>query len=142
MDTKEVAQQLETSARTLRQFLRSPLSTFVPVGSGGRYDFTERELPTIAKRFAEWQSAGKPRPTANGKSKPKINRVSARVKQREQDEATWQEEGSVVIEDIRDPRVRVRVRADAEAAENRLMEMLIAKGLHVFQSGNVTRKSS
>ena len=56
MDTKDVAQRIGTTPRTLRQFLRSAYSTFVPVGSGARYDFTERELPTISKRFREWTS--------------------------------------------------------------------------------------
>lgn len=142
MDTKEVAGQIGTTPRLLRQFLRSPHSTFVPVGSGGRYDFTERELPTIAQRFGQWQAAGKPRPAAKTDTKPKATRASAREKQIERDRAVWSEEGQVQLEDIRDPRVRARVKADAEAAENRLMELLIAKGFHVSQSGNVVRKSA
>jgi hypothetical protein len=44
MDTSEVAEKLGTTPRILRQFLRSPSSTFVAVGSGSRYDFTAKDL--------------------------------------------------------------------------------------------------
>lgn len=136
MDTAEVADKLGTTPRVLRQFLRSPMSTYVAVGSGARYEFTERDLPTIAKRFAEWQGAGKPRPDeakrtkAPAKAKPKAD------VQRERDEAEWAEEGSVVLEDIRDPRVRARVKQDARAAEDRLMLLLLSKNLHITQLGD------
>jgi hypothetical protein len=45
----------------------------------------------------------------------------------------WFEEGPIRIEDIRDPRVRARVKRDAQAAEMRLMLLLLAKGMHVTQ---------
>lgn len=140
MDTAEVADKIGTTPRTLRQFLRSPMSTFVAVGSGARYDFTEKDLPTIKKRFAEWQGAGKPRPEESkrakpsGKSRPKIDM------QRERDEQEWAEEGVVVLEDIRDPRVRARVKRDAQAAEDRLMMLLLSANLHITQLGD--RKSA
>jgi hypothetical protein len=135
MDTTEVAAQLGTSARTLRVFLRSAHSTFVPVGSGARYDFTEREIPTLKKRFAEWQKAGKPRPAAAAKADPKPvkSKLSAREKR---DQQVWSEEGEVKIPDIRDPKVRARALADARAAEERLMLRLMAAGLHITQLGD------
>jgi hypothetical protein len=134
MDTKDVAVHLGTTPRVLRQFLRSGRSTFVAVGSGARYEFTEADIPTLIKRFSEWQTSGKPRP--NRAPVDTVTRKPRTDKRRKQDEAEWAEEGPVAIPDIRDPRVRARVKRDAQAAENRLMVLLMAKGLHVTQRGN------
>lgn len=138
MDTAQVAQELGTTARTLRVFLRSSHSTFSPVGSGARYDFTERELPTLKKRFADWQKAGKPRPAAApAKTEQKPDRRSRKLSTREKrDQEVWAEEGEVKLPDIRDPRVRARARADAAAAEDQLMLRLMAVGLHITQLGD------
>jgi hypothetical protein len=143
MDTAEVASIIGTSARVLRQFLRSDHSTFVPVGSGARYDFTDRELPTIKSRFFDWQQAGKPKPSIN--TRPPESVVKARKtklsRQLERDQQVWAEEGEVFLPDIRDPRVRARARADAKAAEDRLCLRLMAAGLHITQPGfNARRK--
>lgn len=138
MDTSEVAQKLGITPRTLRQFLRSPMSTFVAVGSGARYDFNDRDLAMIEKRFFEWQGAGKPRPDDGKKTKPE-SKVKPRPKaeiQREEDEAVWAEEKDVKLEDIRDPRVRARVKRDARRAEDRLTMMLMARGMHISQLGD------
>lgn len=138
MDTTEVAQKLGTTPRTLRQFLRSPMSTFVAVGSGARYDFNDRDVAMIERRFQEWQGAGKPRPNDDKKVKPKAEakpRPKADI-QRELDEAEWAEEGEVVLEDIRDPRVRARVKRDAQRAETQLTLMLMARGMHISQLGD------
>jgi predicted Zn-dependent peptidase len=132
MDTSEVAEKLGTTPRILRQFLRSPSSTFVAVGSGSRYDFTAKDLDTLRKRFADWQGAGKPKPNTPKKDKaPKGEKASGEPSKK--DAAVWFEEGPIRIEDIRDPRVRARVKRDAQAAEMRLMLLLLAKGMHVTQ---------
>lgn len=145
MDTKEVAQAIGTTPRVLRQFLRSAFSTFVPVGSGARYDFTERELPTITRRFTDWQREGKPRPEGIKKPKTTSSPSSTAARKREaqkiRDQEVWSEEGNIVLDDIRDPRVRERVRRDAQAAEDRLMEMLLAANLHLYQLGDIKEKS-
>jgi hypothetical protein len=134
MDTADVATRLGTTPRVLRQFLRSSFSTFQAVGSGGRYDFTDRDVSTIEKRFSEWRGAGKPRPNGDAPSstprKPKLEI------QRERDMAEWADEGPVELEDIRDPRVRARVRANARRAEDQLMMLLMSKGRHITQLGN------
>jgi hypothetical protein len=52
------------------------------------------------------------------------------------DRQVWEEEGPVAIEDIRDPRVRARVQANAQAAEERLNMRLLAAGLHITQLGD------
>lgn len=137
MDTAEIAGRLGTSPRDVRMFLRSSYSTFVPVGSGARYDFTEKEFHTIEKRFTEWHTSGKPKPTEPKKIKVPVRKSSSKTNPRqERDVAVWDEEGPVTLDDIRDPRVRARVRRDARAAEDRLMAMLIAAGIHVMQQGD------
>lgn len=133
MDTTEVAELLGTTPRILRQFLRSSISSYVAVGSGSRYEFTEKDVPTITRRFAEWTGAGKPKPEA---TTPKATRKTGPPAKSDADEATWIEEGPIVLEDIRDPRVRRRVQAAAQAAEDRLAQLLLAKGLHITQLGD------
>jgi hypothetical protein len=142
MNTKEVADAIGTSARTLRQFLRSPSSTFVAVGSGARYEFTEDELPTLRKRFAEWSGNGKPKALSDRRKgtngTPPVSRQRSTPSDRlQRDQEVWAEEGEViVIPDIRDPRVRARVRAEAEAQEDRLNMLLMRAGLHITQLGD------
>lgn len=144
MDTTEVANRLKITPRVLRQFLRSPVSTFVAVGSGSRYEFDEADLPTIEKRFSEWKSGNKAAPaTKNAKPQtpPKVLTRTSKREPSKKDRAVWQEEGPVCIEDIRQPHVRNRILADARAAEDRLMMLLMSKGMHVSQLGD-NRKAS
>lgn len=131
MDTKDVAAELGTTPRIFRAFLRSPISTFAAVGSGARYEFTERDLPTLKKRFAEWQGAGKPKPDS-GNAQPSRSMPKA-DKDRLKDQEVWDEEGPIVLEDIRDPKIRARVRRNAQAAEDQLTLLLLAKGMHITQ---------
>lgn len=149
MDTTEAAARLGTTPRTLRQFLRSPVSTFVAVGSGSRYDFDESDIPTLTKRFADWRSGNKttpkkksPKTTPTPKTTPVAAARSRTPKLSKKDEKVWAEEGPVVIADIRQPRVRARVVADAKAAEDRLMMLLMSRGLHVSQLGDSPRKAT
>jgi hypothetical protein len=95
------------------------------VGSGARYDFTEHDLPDLARRFADWAGT---KPT-----RPHVVRVNTPDRQRERDAAVWAEEGDVLIPDIRSPGVRARVRAIAAAQERRLNERLMAAGMHISQ---------
>lgn len=53
---KQVATLLNIEAKTLRQFLRSSASTDEPVGSGGRYEFTEEDVPRIKTEFEKWRA--------------------------------------------------------------------------------------
>lgn len=138
MDTTEAAERVGTTPRVLRQFLRSSYSTFVAVGSGARYEFNERDITTLAKRFSDWHGAGKPKPQSA--TKPPRSRTTTKKSitesQAERDAAVWADESPVQLEDIRDPRVRARVKADAQRAEDQLMMLLLAKGMHVLQAGN------
>lgn len=63
---KQVALILKTEAKTLRQFFRSEASTVEKVGSGGRYEFAESDLPKIKEEFASWKSAHGSRGTKRG----------------------------------------------------------------------------
>lgn len=139
MDTAEVAQALGTNPRTLRAFLRSPMSTFVAVGSGSRYEFDDKDIPTLRKRFTEWQGAGRPK-SVPSESKPAVVVKKPHMKKADLDAQVWADEesshgGVPKLEDIRDPRVRARVKREAEAQEERLNMLLIAHGLHITQGG-------
>ena len=58
---KQVAALLNTDAKTLRQFFRSPASTTEAVGSGGRYEFLESQVDQIRNEFATWMENKKTR---------------------------------------------------------------------------------
>lgn len=127
MDTATVAQHLGTTPRKLRAFLRSDGSTFVAVGSGARYDFTEDDLPALRTRWAAWSGTTAPTPTPAPVVRP------ADDSQRRKDAEVWAEEGSVALPDIRNPKVRADVRRIAKAQEDRLDALLLAAGLHITQ---------
>lgn len=134
MDTTEVATAIGTTPRVLRQFLRSQFSTFQAVGSGARYDFDSKEMASLTQRFEQWRGAGKPKSTDIPRPKPAGKTKTD--KRREKDMAEWAEEGEIKLPDIRDPRVRARVKRDAQAAEDRLMLQLMAAGMHITQLGD------
>lgn len=148
MNTNDAAERIGTTPRQLRQFLRSPQSTFVPVGSGARYEFTERELRTLADRFHEWQTNGKPKAEPKPAKKlapPKPTQVDPDAERLAKDRMVWAEEeaeraakglGPIQLPNIKDPRIRARVRADERAREDRLNLRLIAAGLHISQLGD------
>jgi len=66
---KQVASVLGTEAKTLRQFFRSPASTVEAVGSGGRYEFLETDLPKIKSEFEAWRAAHAARGSKRGPGK-------------------------------------------------------------------------
>jgi hypothetical protein len=53
LTTKAVAERLGTDPKTLRVFLRA---TSQGIGSGSRYVFTRKDVPTLKGRFAKWQA--------------------------------------------------------------------------------------
>ena len=59
LGAKEVAAEVGTDAKTLRQFFRSGKGSFTPVGAGGRYEFKESDVAKIKAEFEAWK-AGKP----------------------------------------------------------------------------------
>lgn len=130
MDTKEIATLLGTEPKILRRFLRSPACPFQSVGSGARYSFTKAQIDELKAGFVIW-SKGKivvPRPR-----QPK----QTAQRQLSRDQQVWEDEARrgkvIVLEDIRDPRVRAKVKRIAREQEERLMQRLLAKGLHITQ---------
>lgn len=71
MAAKQVAFELSTEAKTLRQFFRSPASTVEAVGSGGRYEFATTDLPQIKEEFEKWRSEHAARGSKRGPGKAK-----------------------------------------------------------------------
>lgn len=53
ISSKAAAEACDTTPRVLRQFLRAS-KDYEAVGSGGRYAFTEDDLPELKTRFAAW----------------------------------------------------------------------------------------
>jgi hypothetical protein len=149
LSTREVAERLGVEPRRLRQFLRSDQSTFRAVGSASRYEFTEAEVETVARRFEMWSAKSKVTPVKGGvrvttpaPPKPKARR--RRVDPILRDLAVWADEGTATpdgrvirinLPNINDPRVRARVRADAAAANAVLETLLAARQMHVTQAG-------
>jgi hypothetical protein len=132
MDTRAVADALNTDPKTLRRFLRDKSTSFIPVGSGSRYNFTSADLDAIRAQFEPWSQ----RQAAKASEKPvRARSTVARtgVTRADRDAAVWAEEAPVVLEDIRNPRVRAEVRRLAREAEARLTAQLLAAGLHVTQ---------
>lgn len=141
LTTNDVAEQIGVTPRKLRQFLRSSTSTFVAVGSGARYEFKDADVPVIRKRYAEWAGRDQARSTTQTTTPRSRSRRTDKPTQDEIDRAVWQEEeiengGPVKLPDIRDLRVRARVRALAREQEERLEMLLLSKGLHVTQLGD------
>ena len=140
MDTVEAAEAIGTTARKLRLFLRSPSSPFETVGSGSRYDFEVSDLEVIRERFSHWEKFerkqrkrtkhAKGHRYCDHENSPKANGACNR---RQRDEAVWAEDGPVELEDIRNPRVREKVRRVAKEQEALLNVRLLAAGLHVSQ---------
>ena len=59
LSAKEVAAEVGTDSKKLRQFFRSGKSSVEPVGAGGRYEFNESDVPQIKADYEAW-AANKP----------------------------------------------------------------------------------
>ncbi|WP_094361413.1 hypothetical protein [Mycobacterium marinum] len=53
LSTKDVAEKVGTDPKTLRVFLRAS-TDYQAVGSGSRYAFSTKDVPTLKGRFAKW----------------------------------------------------------------------------------------
>ncbi|BBZ37090.1 hypothetical protein [Mycobacterium conspicuum] len=67
LSTKDVAEKVGTDPKTLRVFLRAS-DDYQAVGSGSRYSFISKDVPTLKARFAKWAAergpASSPSPVA------------------------------------------------------------------------------
>jgi hypothetical protein len=126
MNTADVATRLNTTARTLRRFLRAD-STYANAGSGGKYDFQESDIPVLVKRFAKWSSKSRPAP-ANPAD------VSTPKRTREIKDST---DDTVNVHVVRagSTVMRNNIRKLAAERERHLRELMIEAGLHISQPG-------
>ena len=134
MDTRAVAEACGTEPKILRRYLRDPSCPIKPVGSGARYQFTQGDIETIRTGFQVWSSNNVTVP----RQRSRHHQMSDAEIQRMRDQEVWDEEdrlrgGPLVIEDIRDPRVRAQVRARAQERIDRLDQRLLARGMHISQ---------
>lgn len=107
----EAATELGTDPKTLRRFLRQD-PTYRNAGSGGRYTFTDDDLPKLKERYLAWQ--GRPR-SARQNGIEDAPGLPARVAR------------------SRDPRDLATVRALSTERVDRLEAALREKGLHISQ---------
>jgi hypothetical protein len=132
MDTKAVAGQIGTDARTLRRFLRDGMSSFTAVGSGGRYAFTPTDVPIIKDEFTRWSKVQSAKPSRVAAA-PVPRRSRRKPTQADIDREVWAEEerihGPIQLPDIRNPRVLAEVRRATAEANARLDAQLRAAGL-------------
>ncbi|WNO27840.1 hypothetical protein SEA_HUWBERT_91 [Microbacterium phage Huwbert] len=86
LGAKEVATNIGTDAKTLRQFFRSGKSSFTAVGAGGRYEFSEADLPKIKAEFETWKTnkPGRGR-AADGDAAPKKSRSRGKAAAKPED---------------------------------------------------------
>jgi len=140
MDTSAVASAIGTDPRTLRRFLRSSQSAFQAVGCGARYDFTEEDILPIREGFIRWNAQRTPSViNSRPKSSARIEILDSTKARRDRDEQVWAEEAAagtlpINLPNIHHPRVRRYVQEVARRQENRLMEMVMAAGLHITQA--------
>lgn len=118
MNTREVAEKLGTDPRRLRRFLRSD-NTYRNAGQGGRYEFTDKDLPTLKKRFAAWDETA---------SKSKATEAPKRRGPREVPAMPVE----VAVKKLTASERKRRDRLSRERVD-RLEAALKAKGLHVSQ---------
>lgn len=116
LSSKMVAEELGTDPRTLRRFLRDD-PTYRNAGSGGRYVFTKRDMPTLKKRFDAWQAGVESR-RAKRNTTGLINRPK-----------TPDIEPDVIFIPKCTPELRAKEREQIDRLDARLREC----GLHVSQ---------
>lgn len=56
---KELAIELDTDARTVRKFLRSPQGLDARVGKGQRWAIESKSVRSLKSKFAKWDEARK-----------------------------------------------------------------------------------
>jgi hypothetical protein len=132
MNTSDVAERLNTTPKTLRRFLRGD-ATYANAGSGGKYDFQECDMPTLAKRFGKWSSKSRttPEKSADVSTPRRVREVRDSV-----DDAV-----NVHVVRTADPRTRAQIRKLAAERDQHLRQLMIDAGLHISQTG-VAKKNN
>jgi hypothetical protein len=91
--TKAAAEACETTPRTLRVFLRAS-KDYEAVGSGGRYAFTEDDLPELKTRFATWLAEREAAAKAKEKAAKEAEEKAAAASAGEGKDGTQEPEGT------------------------------------------------
>jgi DNA-binding transcriptional MerR regulator len=135
LNTKQAAEKLGTDARTLRRFIRQD-STYSNAGSGGRYEFTDKDIPTLKKRFSEWQNSS--REKAPERSRVTANKGEMKMKH-------WNDNDSPMPVSMLGRKLTRSERDKRDAASrarvDRLEEALRASGKHISQYSNWGEKA-
>lgn len=123
MNTREMADKLGTDPKRLRRFLRAD-PTYRNAGQGGRYEFAERDVATLRKRFDVWlektiKAAAEKTAAAPRRSRGEIQPMPARI-------------ANVPAARLTRSQREERDRISKERVD-RLESRLIAAGLHVSQ---------
>lgn len=128
MNTREMAEKLDTDPKRLRRFLRAD-ATYRNAGQGGRYEFTDKDVPTLRKRFAAWvektakaaeaKASASTAPRARRRVKGEVPPMSSDIAKIPAGKLTKAQRAE------RDRHSRARV--------DRLEERLKAAGLHISQ---------
>lgn len=123
MDSTALATRLGTEPRILRQFLRSSYCSFKPVGSGSRYKFKVTDLEKLREEYTAWVNRTRKPKRQEGEPRKKVQVFDM------SDEQIWAEEGEVLLANINDPKVRARVKWEADNAIAALHEKMRQKGI-------------
>lgn len=78
LSTREVADKIGTDPKTLRVFLRAS-KDYNAVGSGARYSFTAKDIPTMKTRFNKWTKEREASRKAKAEAKVAANKAAAPV---------------------------------------------------------------
>jgi predicted transcriptional regulator len=125
LTTRQVAEELGTTPKTLRTFLRKD-DTFGGVGSGSRYSFDKKDLPRLKKRFQEWVSG-----TGNYEGdKPKGAIVNGKAYIKGEGEKGMDK--SILTKKLNKAE-RDEIRRKAAARVDRLEAALKSRNLHISQ---------
>jgi hypothetical protein len=137
VNATEAAEKIGTDAKTLRRFIRSSKSTFKAVGSGARYEFDEKDIPTLRKKFVEWRETAKT--SSRSTSHEVDNREVIKLpKFKDSDQPM-----AVSVLGRRMTRSeRERRDAASRARVDRLEERLLASGKHISQYSNWGEKAN
>jgi hypothetical protein len=121
MNTAEVAEQLKTSPKLLRRFLRAdPTYMNAANTTDRRYTFEEKDMATLKKRFNKWNDSKPPKRAASTTKAPN-------------EETRDGDTISTKLLRSRDPRVRAEIKRRAEARVDNLEVLLKSKGHHISQ---------
>ena len=79
LSAKQVATKLGTDAKTFRRFLRSSSCSVEPVGQGGRYEFSSKDVEKLKSQFVSWRKPGH----NNVASKPSTTKTRTKTEKTE-----------------------------------------------------------